>query len=219
MDEEGLVPAGSENFINNSGLESAEKGGKLMPNRLHRILTLTAAAAMLLPMGLRAQQSDQQQPDKNQSTTQSGDSTPSQPDHPHRGRGMRGMARKQSMSALAQKLNLTDDQKQQFHKIHQEMMKEARTIHSDSSLTADQKRDKLQQLRKQSHQQMFSILTPEQKDQLKQLREQHQKEMKEKNKATSSGDQASAKPASSAADDDDPFAGMTSDDDDGPGGN
>jgi Spy/CpxP family protein refolding chaperone len=188
-----------------------------MPNHLHRILTLAAATAMLLPIGVNAQQSDQQ-PDKSQSQTQSDQSTQSQPDHPHRGRGMRGKRGGQGMGALAQKLNLTDDQKQQFRQIHQQMMKQARTIHTDSSLTTDQKRDKMQQLRKQSHQQMFSILTPEQKDQLKQLREQHQKEMQEKNKGKSSGDQASAKSVStSAADDDDPFAGMTSDDDDGPG--
>ena len=188
-----------------------------MSNHLHRILALTAAAVMLLPLGLRAQQSDQQQPDKPQ--TQSDDGTQSQPEHPHRGRGMRGMRRGQGMSALAQKLNLTDEQKQQFRQIHQQMMKQARAIHKDSSLSDDQKRDKMQQLRKQSHQQMFSILTPEQKDQLKQLREQRQKEMQEKNKDKSSGDQASAKSPSSkqSNDDDDPFAGMTSDDDDGPG--
>jgi Spy/CpxP family protein refolding chaperone len=188
-----------------------------MPNHLHRILTLAAATAMLLPVGLRAQQADQQQPDKNQSQTQNDDAT-AQPDHPHRGRGTRGMRGGQGMGALAQKLNLTDDQKQQFHQIHQQMMKQARTVHKDSSLSDEQKRDKMQQLRKQSHQQMFSILTPEQKDQLKQLREQRQKEMQEKNKGKSSGDRASAKSAfSSAADDDDPFAGMTGDDDDGPG--
>ena len=122
-----------------------------MPNHLHRILTLAAATAMLLPIGVNAQQSDQQ-PDKSQSQSQSDQSTQSQPDHPHRGRGMRGMRGGQGMGALAQKLNLTDDQKQQFRQIHQQMMKQARTIHTDSSLTADQKRDKMQQLRKQSHQ-------------------------------------------------------------------
>lgn len=193
-----------------------------MSNRLHRSLTLAAVMAMLLPIGVNAQQSDQQ-PDKNQSQTQNDDSTAQSPaDHPHRGRGMRGMRGMrggEGMGALAQKLNLTDDQKQQFRQIHQQMMKQARAVHADSSLTADQKRDKMQQLRKQSHQQMFSILTPEQKEQLKQLREQRQKEMQEKNGGKTSGDQASARPATrDASDDDDPFAGMTSDDD-GPEGN
>ena len=63
-------------------------------------------------------------------------------------------------------------------------------IRQDSSLTNDQKKQKMQALRKESHRQMFSVLTPEQKEKLKQMREQHKKEQ-EKNKA--SGDQASAK--------------------------
>ena len=73
----------------------------------------------------------------------------------------------------------------------------------------------MQDLRKESHKQMFSVLTPEQKEKLKQMREEHKKEQ-DKNKA--SGDQASAKKKPvSASDDDDPFAGMTNYDDDGPG--
>ena len=119
------------------------------------------------------------------------------------------------MQMLAQKLNLTDTQKQQFRQIGQQMRQQGMAIRNDSSLTDDQKKEKMQGLRKQSHQQMFGILTPEQKDQLKQLREQHKKDM-DKEKGT--GDQASAKKPGSSADDDDPFAGMTSDDDDGPGG-
>ena len=120
------------------------------------------------------------------------------------------------MAWLAKKLNLTEDQKKQFRQIRQDSMKQARAIRADSSLTDDQKRDKMKELRKQQHQQMFSVLSPEQKDQLKQLREQRKKEMQEGHAAP--GDQASAKqPSSKPADDEDPFAGMTSDDDDGPG--
>jgi len=89
-------------------------------------------------------------------------------------------------------------------------------IRRDSSLTEEQKREKLQGIRKQAHQEMFGVLTQEQKDQLKQMREQHQKEQ---GTSKTPGDQASAqkKPGTIANDDDDPFAGMTSDDDDGPG--
>ena len=107
--------------------------------------------------------------------------------------------------------NLTDAQKQQFQEISQRMRKQAMAIRQDSSLSSDQKKEKMQSLRKQAHQQMFGVLTPEQKDKLKEMREQHMKEQKDKGP----GNQASAKPA----DDDDPFAGMTSDDDDGPGSN
>lgn len=113
------------------------------------------------------------------------------------------------MEMLARKLNLTDAQRQQFREISQRSRQQVMSIRNDSSLTDDQKKDKLQALRKQSHQEMFGVLTPEQKEQLKQMREQWQKDH-DKNKAP--GDQASAK---NKADDDDPFAGMTSDDDDG----
>jgi len=118
------------------------------------------------------------------------------------------------MKMLAQKLNLTDAQKQQFQQIGQQMRQQGMAIHRDSSLTNDQKSEKMQGLRKQAHQQMFAVLTPEQKEQLKQLREQHRKDQE---KEKGSGDQASAKKPGSSGDDDDPFAGMTSDDD-GPGG-
>jgi Spy/CpxP family protein refolding chaperone len=125
------------------------------------------------------------------------------------------------MQMLAQKLNLTDEQKQQFRQIGQQMRQQGMAIHKDTSLTDEQKREKMQSLRKQSHQQMFGILTPEQKDQLKQLREQHKKDL-EKEKGTGGqdngkGSQASSKKPGNPADDDDPFAGMTSDDDE-PGG-
>jgi histidinol dehydrogenase len=122
---------------------------------------------------------------------------------------------RQHMAALAQKLNLTEAQKEQLQQIGRDIRKQGMAIRQDSSLTDDQKKEKMLALRKQSHQQMFGVLTQEQKDQLKQMREQHQKEQE---KGKSPGDQASAKKAGSTAnDDDDPFAGMTSDDDDGPG--
>jgi hypothetical protein len=121
---------------------------------------------------------------------------------------------RQHMAALAEKLNLTDAQKKQFQEISQSMWKQGRAIRQDSSLSEDQKKEKMQALRKQSHQQMFGVLTQEQKDQLKQMREQHQKDQE---KSKTPGDQASGKSKPGApADDDDPFAGMTSDDDDGP---
>ena len=129
------------------------------------------------------------------------------------GRFAAAQRQRQHMAILAQKLNLTDAQKEQFQQITRDMRKQGMAIRQDSSLTDEQKKEKMQALRKQSHQQLFSILTPEQKEQLKQMREQHKKDQ-EKQKA--SGDQASTKKPGTASDEDDPFAGMTSDDD-GPG--
>jgi Spy/CpxP family protein refolding chaperone len=123
------------------------------------------------------------------------------------------MADGQRMGMLAQKLNLTDEQRAKFREINRETRKQGLAIRQDSTLTADQKKEKMLAVRKSAHQQMFAVLTPEQKETLKQMREQHKKDH-EKDKPA--GDQASAKQsASGAADDDDPFAGMTSDDDGG----
>ena len=180
---------------------------------IHRILFAVVTAVLLLPLASQAQE---QGKDKD---NDQGQSSPSQSDSQTTGRQGRGrfaaaQRQRQHMAMLAQKLNLTDAQKEQFQKIGKDMRKQGMAIRQDSSLTDEQKKEKTQALRKQAHQQMFSVLTPEQKEQLKQMREQHKKEQ-EKGKA--SGDQASAKTKpGSTGDDDDPFAGMTNDDDDGP---
>lgn len=176
---------------------------------IHRILFAAFTALLLLPMASRAQEQDK---DKDQSS-------PSQNDSQTTGRQGRGrfagaQRQRQHMAMLAKKLNLTEAQKEQFQQISRDMRKQGMAIRQDSSLSSDQKQEKMQVLRKEAHQKMFSVLTPEQKEQLKQMREQHKKDQ-EKGKA--SGDQASAKAKpGSAGDDDDPFAGMTNDDDDGP---
>src|SRR5579871_1094119 len=180
-----------------------------MPKFLHRILPVALTSVLFLPLAVQARQqgqsSDQSQSSQPQSQSQAGGGQ-------RRGR----MAAGQHMGMIAQKLNLTDAQKQQFQQINRDMRKQGMAIRQDSSLTEDQKKEKFLALRKQAHQQMFGVLTQEQKDQLKQLREQHKKEQGTDKPA---GDQSSAagKTGSAAAEDDDPFAGMTSDDEDGSG--
>jgi len=183
-----------------------------MEKFMHRILFAALMSSLLLPFSAQAQQQDQ---GSNASTQpQSSQSQNVQPN----GRRGRVAAERQHMAMLAQTLNLTDAQKEQFQQIGRDTRKQAMTIRQDSTLNEGQKREKITALRKQSHEQMFSVLTPEQKEQLKQMREQRQKEQQQK--ASPSGDQASAKQKTSApaAEDDDPFAGMTSDDDPGNGG-
>ena len=183
-----------------------------MPKLTHRILFAALISVILLPMAVQAQQQVQ-------------NSDPSQPPssaQPNGGQRRGRMAGgQQHMAVLAQKLGLTDAQKEQFQQIGRAMWKQGAAIRQDSSLTEDQKKEKIQAARKQAHQQMFAVLTPEQKEQLKQMREQHKKEQGT-DKPTGdkpAGDQASAKQStgSAATDDDDPFAGMTSDDDGGRG--
>lgn len=173
-----------------------------MQRFFHRIAIAALTSVMLLPFGMQAQEQSKDQGSQTQGPQ-------------WQVRRAAAQRQRQHMAMLAEKLNLTDAQKAQFQQIGRDMRKQGMAIRQDSSLTDDQKKQKMQELRQQSHKQMFSILTPEQKEKLKQMREEHKKEQ-EKDKA--SGDQASAKKKPGAAsDDDDPFAGMTSDDDDGPG--
>jgi Spy/CpxP family protein refolding chaperone len=179
-----------------------------MQRFIYRILFAGLTSLLLMPVAGMAQVQSSGQ-------GQSGPAQTAGQTAGRQGRFAAGQRQRQHMAMLAQKLNLTDAQKEQFQQIGKDMRKQGMAIRQDSSLTDEQKKEKMQALRKQSHQQMFSILTPEQKEQLKQMREQHKKD-EEKQKA--SGDQASArKPGSAVSDDNDPFAGMSSDDDDGPG--
>jgi protein CpxP len=173
----------------------------------HQIAVAALTSLMLMPLSMQAQDLSKDQG----SQAQSG----SQTDGPQwRGRAA-AQRQRQHMAILAEKLNLTETQKVQFQQIGRDMRKQGMAIRQDSSLTEDQKKEKMQALRQQSHKQMFSVLTSEQKEKLKQIREEHKKDQ---GKDKASGNQASAKKkAGSASDDEDPFAGMSSDDDDGPG--
>src|SRR6476660_269996 len=120
----------------------------------HRILFAAVTAALLLPL---ASQSQEQDKDKDQ-----GQSSPSQSDSQTTGRQGRGrfagaQRQRQHMAMLAQKLNRTDAQKEQFQKMGKDMRKQGMAIRQDSSLSDAQKREKMLALRKQSHQQMFAV--------------------------------------------------------------
>jgi Spy/CpxP family protein refolding chaperone len=62
-------------------------------------------------------------------------------------------------------LNLTDDQKAQMKKFHQDAKAQIEAVNNDSSLSADQKQAKIHGIHREIHKQMESILTPSQKQQ------------------------------------------------------
>jgi len=112
---------------------------------IHRILFAALTAVLLLPLAGQAQEQDK---DKDQ-----GQSSPSQSDNQTTGRQGRGrfagaQRQRQHMAMLAKKLNLTDAQKEQFQQIGRDMRKQGMAIRQDSSLTNDQKQEKMQALRK-----------------------------------------------------------------------
>ena len=83
------------------------------------------------------------------------------------GDGQRGFDR------MAQQLNLTDQQKSQIQSLMQSQRQQAQAVRNDSSLTAQQKQDKLKQLRESNHQQVMAVLTPEQQQKWQQFRSEH----------------------------------------------
>jgi Spy/CpxP family protein refolding chaperone len=74
---------------------------------------------------------------------------------------------------FAQQLNLSPDQQAALQSIRQNEKQQAQAIKNDSSLNAEQKKAKFKELRRSSHQEMMSKLTPDQQQKLKALRKEH----------------------------------------------
>jgi Spy/CpxP family protein refolding chaperone len=70
-------------------------------------------------------------------------------------------------------LNLTDDQKAQMKKIHEDAKSQIAAVNSDTSLSADQKQAKIRTIRMSTHKQTEALLTPEQRQVQKQWRHSH----------------------------------------------
>lgn len=117
--------------------------------RLLQQLTVTAGllAMCALPATLRAQEGAAPQSDSGQPAS-----------HARHGEGQN--------EELA-KLNLTDDQKAQVQKIHEDMKTKMAAVKGDSTLSADQQHAKMQEIRKSGHEQVVQLLTPEQRQQMK----------------------------------------------------
>jgi periplasmic protein CpxP/Spy len=76
--------------------------------------------------------------------------------------GMRGHGER-----LFADLNLTDDQKAQIKKIHQDAQSRADAVRSDSSLSDPDKKTKVREIRKSAMMEARKVLTAEQRAQLK----------------------------------------------------
>jgi Spy/CpxP family protein refolding chaperone len=73
-------------------------------------------------------------------------------------------------------LNLTDDQKAQMKKIHQEAKAQIEAVNNDSSLSTDQKQAKIHGIRRDSHKQVEAMLTPEQRQKMRAWHRAHRGE-------------------------------------------
>jgi periplasmic protein CpxP/Spy len=91
----------------------------------------------------------------------------------HHGHGSR-------LEWLSKQLNLTDDQKTKLKPILDDESSQMKSIHEDSSLSQDQKRDKMKELRESTDTKIEDVLTPDQQTKFKELnaeRKEHQKKM------------------------------------------
>ena len=75
--------------------------------------------------------------------------------------------RKEMMKAL----NLTKEQKAQLKSFHKSKKQEREAIKNNAGLSNEQKKEKTEQLHKERHAKLESILTPAQKERMKQMRE------------------------------------------------
>ncbi|PWT81024.1 MAG: hypothetical protein C5B58_10450 [Acidobacteria bacterium] len=82
------------------------------------------------------------------------------------------------MHHMLAKLNLSNDQKAQIKQIHESTKSQIVAVNKDTSLTADQKKTKIREIRQNARKQTDEVLTPEQRQQLqaemKQMREKRQ---------------------------------------------
>jgi len=82
---------------------------------------------------------------------------------------------------LSKELNLTDEQKEKVKQMLDEQTKQMHTVQEDTSLTQEQKHDKMKQIHETTHSQINDILTPDQQKKFAALKEQ-QKAHHEENK-------------------------------------
>jgi len=99
--------------------------------------------------------------------------------------GMHHGQRAGQLERLSKELNLTDEQKAKVKPILDEQMKQMHATQEDSSLTQEQKHDKMKQIHEATHSQINDILTPEQQKKFAALKEQ-QKEHREGSKESPS---------------------------------
>lgn len=76
-------------------------------------------------------------------------------------------------NAMMANLNLTDDQKMQIKQIHEGSRSKMDAVNNDSSLSADQKHAKIRDLRRDTHEQVKKVLTPEQRKQFEENMREH----------------------------------------------
>jgi Spy/CpxP family protein refolding chaperone len=74
---------------------------------------------------------------------------------------------------MSKELGLSATQQEQMKKIRADYSSQFQALRNDNNLTKDQKKDKMQELRKAQMEKMKTVLTPEQMDKMKSFRKEH----------------------------------------------
>jgi len=85
------------------------------------------------------------------------------------------------LQMLSEKLNLTEDQKAKLKPILQDQAQQLRALRDDPSLSPEQKSAKKKIVRELTHDQINSVLTPEQQDKFKQMKQDAMEKHQEMN--------------------------------------
>jgi Spy/CpxP family protein refolding chaperone len=166
-----------------------------MNNSYRRSIIAGAAALALLPCASLAQDSNNQQSDRPPQAQQ-------------------GQQPQRRLAVLAQRLNLTRQQKQQWAQINRETTQKVWAVRKDDSINEAQMQIQLRRIHKEQKEQVLALLTPEQQDALKAFNEeQKRKQQNQGSESDSSSGNSSTQNGNNSNDqDDDLFAGMVSDD-------
>jgi len=109
--------------------------------------------------------------------TQSGTNEATTQSVPNRGYGHHGQRGAHMRQMMISKLNLSQQQQDQLKPVFQKQRDAAKAIRQDTTLTADQQKQKLDALRQDTQTQVNSVLTPEQQQQWAQMKAEGKQRM------------------------------------------
>ena len=86
---------------------------------------------------------------------------------------------KQQIAELSEHLNLTEEQKKAIGPIIEKEMKEIQALRADTTLSKEEKIEKMKAIRQTAQEEMNKVLTPEQQEKLAEAKEEMKEETKE----------------------------------------
>jgi Spy/CpxP family protein refolding chaperone len=132
------------------------------------ILKLSLAAMMLgLPIAGLLRADDQAPPVQSGPSIQPDQSTP--PDTGEKPQHLHMMNPQRMLQRLSEQVNLTDDQKAKILPLLQAQADQLKALHDDTSLSDDEKHEKMRDIMQSTRKQIGDLLTPEQKEKFKSM--------------------------------------------------